>query len=195
MSPSRPLYLSAALLLGLALGSVPGRAAGAGAQGTPLTSLITTVAHDTGRKFVLDPGVAANVVLIGENPGRVTYPQLLTLLATEGYAAVPEGDYVRIVPDHLVRVMPLPVVGSDARLPDDQVVTTVFIVHSVPAGWLVPILRPLVPQWGHLAAMPCTNALVIVEQLANVRRLEAVVRALDKGPPIKHPRCAIPMPR
>ena len=68
-------------------------------------------------------------------------------------------------------------------------------VRSLPAGWLVPILRPLVPQWGHFAAMPCSNDLVIVERFASVRRMETIIKAMDTGAPIKVPSCIVPMPR
>ncbi len=66
---------------------------------------------------------------------------------------------------------------------------------SLPAGFLVPILRPLVPQWGHLAAMVCSNDLVIVERFASVRRLETIIKAMDTGAPIKPPKCSYPMPQ
>ena len=51
------------------------------------------------------------------------------------------------------------------------------------------------PQWGHLAAMPCSNDLVIVERFASVRRMQSIIKAMDRGAPVKVPSCPIPMPR
>jgi general secretion pathway protein D len=172
MRTPRQVLLAAVLLLGAAAASAQGSApAGAAHPGTvPLSSLIATVAQKTGRKFVLDPRVRASVTLIGENPSSVTYDQLLTILDTYGFAAVQTGRSA------------------------SEYVTSVLRVRSIPAGWLVPILRPLVPRSGHLVAMPCSNSLLIVDRFANVRRLAAIVAALDTGAPIKPPSCIVPMP-
>jgi general secretion pathway protein D len=135
------------------------------------------------------------VALVGEEPSSVTYDELLTILDTYGFVAVATGGYVLVVPDADVRAEPLPFVTGGEKLPDGEYVTAVFHVKSLPAGWLVPILRPLVPRSGHFAAMPCRNDLVIVERFANVRRIEAIVKAMDRGAPIKPPSCIVPMPR
>ena len=191
------LVLFAAVLLLVALaGSAQGAPArdAAPAGTAPLSSLIATAAKKTGRRFVLDPRVNANVALIGEEPSSVTYDQLLTILETYGFAAVDRGGEIQVLPDAMVRYQPLPFVAGNEKVPDDEIVTTVFHVRSLPAGWLVPILRPLVPQYGDLSAMPCSNDLVIVERFANVRRIETVIKAMDTGTPIKPPTCAYPMP-
>ena len=197
MRTSRHISLAAVLLLSaLAANAQVSPTSGAALPGTvPLTSLIATVAKKTGRKFVLDPRVNANVALIGEQPSSVTYDQLLTILNTYGFAAVDIEGEVQIVPVAMVRYEPLPVISGNQKRPDSDLVTTVFHVRSLPAAWLVPILRPLVPQYGDLSAMPCSNDLIIVERFANVRRIETVIRAMDTGAPIKLPSCAIPMAR
>jgi general secretion pathway protein D len=196
MRTSRQVAFAAVLLLSaLAANAQDSPASNEAPPGTvPLSSLITTVARRTGKKFVLDPRVRADVTLIGEKPSSVTYDELLTILETYGFAAVTTGGYVLVVPDAYVRVEPLPLVGDGEKMPDGEFVTAVFHVRSLPAGWLVPILRPMVARFGHLVAMPCSNDLVIVERFANVRRIEAVVKALDTGAPIKVPTCSVPMP-
>jgi general secretion pathway protein D len=68
-------------------------------------------------------------------------------------------------------------------------VTDTIRVKNSPAMRLVPILRPLVPQFGHLVADKCSNTLVLVDTYANVRRLEAIVQRLDVGEPYKLPPC------
>jgi general secretion pathway protein D len=134
------------------------------------------------------------VALIGEKPSKVTYDELLTILNTYGFAAVETGGYVKVVPDAMVRSEPLPVVSGNEKLPGDEYVTAVLHVRSMPAARLVPILRPLVPQWGHFAAMVCSNDLVMVERFASVRRMQTLIKAMDTGRPIKLPTCSVPMP-
>lgn len=197
MRTSRRVLFAVVLLLGTIVANAQvAPSSGAAPPGTvPISSLIANVAKKTGRTFVLDPRVNATVVLIGEEPSSVTYDQLLTILDTYGFVAVQTGGYVVVAPDADTRMEPLPFVSGNEKFPDGEPVTAVIHVKSLPAGWLVPILRPLVPRTGHLAAMPCDNALIMVDRFANVRRLEAAIKALDTGAPIKPPRCAMPMPR
>jgi hypothetical protein len=54
-----------------------------------------SVAKKTGKKFVLDPRVRAEVTLIGEGPFRVSYDELLTILDTYGFMATESGGYVQ----------------------------------------------------------------------------------------------------
>lgn len=193
--PLRVLLGAVLLLSALAANAqVPSSSEGAAPGSIPLPSLIATIAKNTGMKFILDPRVRAEVTLVGERPSSVTYDELLTILNTYGFVAVKSGGYVLVVPDADTRMEQLPFVSGNEKLPDNQAVTAVIHVRSLPAGWLVPILRPLVPQWGHLAAMPCSNDLVIVERFASVRRMQTIIKAMDTGAPIKPPTCSYPMP-
>lgn len=196
MKTSRLVALGAALLLAtpLANAQVAHTADGGASDTVPLSTLIATVAKKTGRKFVLDPRVRAAVALIGEEPSRVTYDELLTILNTYGFAAVETGGYVEVVPDAMLRSEPLPVVSGNEKLPGYEYVTAVLHVRSMPAASLVPILRPLVPRWGHFAAMVCSNDLVMVERFASVQRMKALIKTMDTGQPIKLPSCSAPMP-
>jgi general secretion pathway protein D len=45
---------------------------------------------------------------------------------------------------------------------------------------MVPVLRPLLPSYGHLVAYSDTNALIITDHASNVGRLTNIVRRLDK---------------
>jgi general secretion pathway protein D len=163
--------------------------------GTPLVQLIEAVSKKTGKSFVLDPRVAGNAVLVGIDPAKVTYPELLTILQINGFAAIESGGLVRVVPESISRSMPSPLIDGNDKHPDAEIVTRVFRVKSVPATQLVPILRSLLPQSAHLAAYPCTNELVIVDTYANVRRIEGIVGAMDKGDAITLPKCAVTPPQ
>ncbi|MCK5093004.1 MAG: type II secretion system secretin GspD, partial [Gammaproteobacteria bacterium] len=53
-------------------------------------------------------------------------------------------------------------------------------VENVAAAQLGPILRPLIPQQGHLAAYPATNVLIISDRASNVDRLMRIISRIDK---------------
>ncbi|GEM_PF-45796 len=143
-------------------------------------SLIGTVSKRTGTNFVVDPRVKARVTVVSAksmNAGEL-YQVFLSVLQVHGYAAVPTGDVVKIVPE--VSAKQGPVADYTRNDVGDELVTHVVPVENVPAAQLVPILRPLVPQQGHLAAYAATNALIITDRAANIARLIAIIRRIDR---------------
>jgi len=159
------LKLIAILTLGLALGGSPALAQDDGTftlnlKNADIHSLIQTVSRQSGKNFVVDPRVKARVTVISAKPlsDEELYETFLSVLQVHGYSAVPRGDLIKIVPDVNAKQGPVPNYDGNAS---DQLVTQVIKVDNVPAAQLVPILRPLVPQQGHLAAYASTNTLII----------------------------------
>ena len=76
--------------------------------GVPVAELIAAVAKRTGRKFLIDPRVRANVNLVGFSPSSVSYAELLTILHVYGFVAVEQGGIVSVVPDAAARTVPSP---------------------------------------------------------------------------------------
>lgn len=144
-------------------------------------SLIQTVSRQSGKNFVVDPRVKARVTVISSTPlnSDELYETFLSVLQVHGYAAVPSGDLTKIVPDVNAKQGPVPAFSDDSRL-SDQLVTQVIKVANVPAAQLVPILRPLVPQQGHLAAYASTNTLIVTDRASNIDRLTTIINGIDR---------------
>lgn len=155
--------------------------------GVPIKEVIVAVSRKSGKKFILDPRVHAEVVLVGQDIGALGFNELLAVLRDYGFAAVEYGGFVHILPDALIRAVPVPVISGKDTRPDAEFVSKVITVKNVSAAQLVPILRPLLPQAAHLAAFPCSNRLLIVDMFANVRRIEQIIESLDVGEPYKPP--------
>ena len=145
-----------------------------------ISSLITTVSDITGRNFIVDPRVKGKVTVLSSSPmsPEEVYGVFLSVLQVHGFAAVPSGPVTKIVPE----------VGAKqdggsyfdfGGLADDEIVTRVLQIDNVPAAQLVPILRPLVPQYGHLAAYSPSNMLIISDRAANVERLTEIIQRID----------------
>jgi general secretion pathway protein D len=158
-------------------------------NGVPFSKLIATVAKKTGKKFIVDPRVHGEAGIVGQDTSNVSYSDLLTILHVYGYTAIESGGYVSVVPDAVARQVPTPQITGKETRPDAEFVTKVITVKNVPATQLVPILRPMVPQMGHLAALPCVNKLIYVDTFANLQRLQAIIEALDVGEPYKPAKC------
>src|SRR5690606_39750941 len=83
------------------------------------------------------------------------YETFLSVLQVHNFAAVPAGNnMIKIIPTVEARQ----VAGNDLPRslegPADDIVTQVIEVRNVEAAQLVPLLRPLLPQTGLLAAYP-----------------------------------------
>jgi general secretion pathway protein D len=153
--------------------------------GVPLTQLIAAVAKSTGKKFLVDPRARAEVAVAGTAPSSVSYNDLIAILLLHGFVVVEGNGAVQVVPNAVARSEGVPLLKEKEIRPDAEIVTDTIRVKNSPAMRLVPILRPLVPQFGHLVADKCSNTLVLVDTYANVRRLEAIVQRLDVGEPYK----------
>lgn len=157
-------------------------------DGVPIEHVIAAVAKKTGKKYLIDPRVHGNVEILGQDITAVTYSDLLSILLLSGYTAVEGSNYISVVPLTDMRVTPTPLATAKENYPDAQFVTMVITVKNTMAPSLVPILRPLLPTYGHLAAMPCTNQLVLVDNFASVKRIEKLIASLDVGTPyVPHP--------
>lgn len=142
-------------------------------------ALIETVAQVTNKNFVVDPRVKARVTVVSPRPmsEEELYQVFLSVLQVHGFSAVPVGEVIKIVPDVTAKQGPV-IVSQGGE--GDELITRVIPVENVSAAQLVPILRPLVPQQGHLAAYTSSNVLVISDRAANVDRMETLVEKIDQ---------------
>ena len=145
-------------------------------------ALISTVSEVTDRNFIVDPRVKGKVTVISSRAmdSDEVYQVFLSILKVHGFAAVPSGEVIKIVPDVNAKQDGIPTASENAPGRGDQMVTRVVQVDNVAAAQLVPILRPLVPQQGHLAAYPTTNVLIISDRASNVERLLTIIRRIDQ---------------
>lgn len=146
-----------------------------------INTLITTVSEVTGKNFIVDDKVKGKVTVISSKPMSTAgvYQTFLAVLAVKGFAVVQAGEVYKIVLDNNAKT------EGGARLseggkPEDDVITHVYAIENVSAAQLVPILRPLVPQWGHLAAYTPSNMLIISDRASNVSRLQKLIEQIDR---------------
>jgi general secretion pathway protein D len=148
-----------------------------------LQQIVEYMSMLTGKTFVVDPRVRAQVTVLSSRPvtADAAYQAFLSILAVHGFAAVPQGNVVKIVPDANVRQMPANDLPGSTSSTSDEIVTQVISVRNVSAAQLVPILRPLIPTYGHLAAYPSSNMLIISDRAANVNRMIRIIERIDQS--------------
>ena len=146
-----------------------------------LGELIARVAKKTGKQFVVDPHASGAVPTAGFEVERVDYPMLLAILRVNGLATFTQGGVISVIPDGIARQLPTPTLtADDPKIADDELVTRVMQARNICMAQAVPLLRPLMPQFAHLAAFPATNTMVIVDRAANARRIADLLERLDK---------------
>lgn len=146
-----------------------------------IRQIVEAVGEVTGRNFIIDPRVSGNVTMLSSTPMSpdAFYEAFLSILEVYGYIAMETGDITKILPNASARQYPGFLNTSDAAA--DDIVTQVIQVQNIGAAQLVPILRPLIPQYGHLAAHPGSNMLIISDRALNVERMVRIVRRIDQS--------------
>jgi len=185
------------LMLGLAVGLIsslsfavtgPNRSTDSGAavngkqlwnfRNADLATVIDAVANATGKNFVLDPRVSGKVTVISNTPldAKASYQVFLAALDLAGFSAIDTGAVIKIVPASDNR--------SEASLKVKQLTSAqarveVLAVKHVSALQLVPVLRPLLPQWASISAYQPSNSLVITARSSDIERLKAILQRVD----------------
>ena len=146
-----------------------------------IRAFISSVADITGTNFVVDPRVKGNVTVISSAPtdAKALYDVFLSILKVHGFAAIPSGDVVKIVPDATAKQEGQDTSASYVARDNDSLVTAVIPVRHVSAPELVAVLRPLLPQEAHLAGFAASNLLVVADSGVNVKRIMHLVAQLD----------------
>jgi general secretion pathway protein D len=139
------------------------------------------VSTATGKNFIIDPRVRSSVTMLSSTPmsPAAFYEAFLAILEVHGYVAVPAGNVVKIIPDANARQFPSIDLPDHVSATSDEIVTQVIDVKNVNAAQLVPILRPMIPQYGHLAAFPGGNLIIISDRAGNVNRMLHIIRRID----------------
>jgi len=147
-----------------------------------IRQIIEAVGEVTQKNFIIDPRVNAKVTMLSSTAMTpdAFYEAFLSILQVHGYVAIKTGGVIKILPDATARQFAGPL-GSSGAAGADDIVTQILQVHNVGAAQLVPILRPLIPQYGHLAAHPGSNMLIISDRAANVNRIVSIIRRIDQS--------------
>jgi general secretion pathway protein D len=147
-----------------------------------IQSVIKTVGQHTGKNFILDPRVQGTINIVSERPVAkdLVYQMLLSALRVHGFAAVEDGNFVKIVPEAEAKTSASPTGEAAARAPGDRIVTQVFLLQNENAVQLVPVLRPLVTANNFIAAYPNNNAVVITDYASNVARIQRIIESIDR---------------
>jgi len=145
-----------------------------------IRAFVTQVADITGYSFVVDPRVKGKVTVLSSTPMNryEIYDLFLAVLQVHGFTAIPGEEVIKVV-QQVDAKQSAESLDRFPKVPSEQLITRVIQIDNANALEMVPILRPLVAKYGHLAGVAAANALIISDHAANIERIEQIVRELD----------------
>ncbi len=146
-----------------------------------IRAVIGTVSEITGKNFIVDPRINGKISIVSSRPMEKEdiYALFESVLEVHGFAAVPSGKVIKIVPDANAKFGTIPTTTDTEPGAGDELVTRVVELNNVSAAQLVPIIRPLASPQAHMAAFPQANMLVMSDRAANIERLVKIIRRID----------------
>lgn len=151
-------------------------------QDADIKAFINEVATITNQNFVLDPRINGNVTVISNKAlsRDEIYQLFLSVMQVNGIAAIDSGTTVKLVPDNVAKQS-----GIAVDLRGDSVgeslATRVIYLTNTQAAEVLGVIRPLMPQSAHAAAVPGVNALVLSDRADSLNQLTALIRDLDSN--------------
>jgi len=147
-----------------------------------IPSVIKAVGELTGKNFIIDPRVKGTVIITSARPvpRDQVYPILLSALRMQGFSAIEGRGVVKIVPEAEAKQNYSVTRGKQINESGDRIITQVYPLQHESAAQLMPVLRPLIGPNNAIAVLPSSNTLVITDYADNVRRLNAVIEAVDQ---------------
>ena len=145
-----------------------------------IQEFIAQVSKITGKTFVVDPKLKGQVNVVSETPlgKQGVYELFLSVLRLQNYTAVPSGDVIRIQQSATGKQTPGAQDNASSAAPE-ELVTEIIAVQNVKSEDLLKILRPLIPQYGHIGSVSQPNVIILSDHADNIARLKNIIADID----------------
>lgn len=149
-----------------------------------ISALVKVMSELTRRNFILDEKVTGKVTIM--TPTRITpeeaYQVFQSVLEIKGFTAVEDGKIIRIIATNTARQSGLKVYQENA-MKGEGYVTKLLRLNYVNPQELVRTITPLMTKDGSIIAYTPTNSLIMTDSVANIRKIESLIRVLDVPAP------------
>lgn len=143
---------------------------------------IKYISELTRKNFVVDREVKGKVTII--SPTRISeddaYRVFESVLEVNGFAAVPSGSVIKIVPSVQARSKNVATLREGDRASiDDRVVTRIVPLRHGNADEVKTLLTPLISKTSVLISHAASGMLIITDYASNLGRLMEIIKAID----------------
>ncbi len=147
-------------------------------------AVLKTIGEITGINFVVDKSVTGPITVMSPTQIRLgdLYGVLESILDVQGYAAVPSGDLVKIVPKADAARRSLRVrIGSDPdQIPQvDSIVTQIMPLVYADVEEVSRIIKPFLAADSQMSTYLRTNSIVVTDTSSNIHHLARIIQKLD----------------
>jgi len=146
--------------------------------------MLKTIGDITGVNFIVDDSVRGTVTVMSPTKVRLgeIYKVLESILEVKGYAAVPAGNLVKIVPkaEAAKRNLQVHIGSNPSAIPKtDSVVTQIIPLRYADATEVSSIIGPRLAAGSHMATYPRTNSILITDTSSNIHHIAKIIQQLD----------------
>jgi general secretion pathway protein D len=151
-------------------------------ENVDINLFIKYISELTGKNFIIDKGVRGNVTIV--SPTKISvdeaYKVFQSVLEVQGFATVPAGSIIKIVPAVAARSKSVETgFKEDTGEISDKIVTQLIpLVYADPEE-LKKLFTPLVSKNSVVIAYPSTNLLIVTDVLSNINRLMQIIKQID----------------
>ena len=137
------------------------------------------IAQFSKKTIILDPRVKGRITIYSNAnlDRRQVWDVYLRTIQVNGFSAISENGFVRIVPDNeATRDENTASVSSSG---DYQTLIIPLINRSTEE--VLPMIKPITGRQSHLSSIPSINSILIVDRSSNVQRINDLIKDLDKN--------------
>jgi len=137
------------------------------------------IAQFSKKTIILDPRVKGRITIYSNAnlDRRQVWDVYLRTIQVNGFSAISENGFVRIVPENeATRDENTASVSSSG---DYQTLVIPLINRSTEE--VLPMIKPITGRQSHLSSIPSINSILIVDRFSNVQRINDLIKDLDKN--------------
>ena len=143
---------------------------------------IKFISELTKKNFVIDKAVRGKVTIV--SPTKISvdeaYKVFESVLEVHGFATVPSGSVIKIVPAVAARSKSIETrIREEAIDPEDKIITQLIPLEYANPDELKKLFAPFISKSSVMVSYPPTGTLIVTDVLSNIKRLLNIVRAID----------------
>ena len=151
-------------------------------ENVDINLFIKYISELTGKNFIIDKAVRGNVTIV--SPTKISvdeaYKVFESVLEVQGFAAVPAGSIIKIVPSADARSKSVETgFKEDTGEISDKIVTQLIPLQYADPEELKRLFTPLVSKNSVVISYPSTNLLIVTDVLSNIDRLLQIIKHID----------------
>ena len=151
-------------------------------ENVDINLFIKYISELTGKNFIIDKAVRGNVTIV--SPTKISvdeaYKVFESVLEVQGFASVPAGSIIKIVPsaDARSKSVETGLKGETGEI-SDKIVTQLIPLKFADPEELKRLFTPLVSKNSVVISYPSTNLLIVTDALSNINRLLQIIEQID----------------